>query len=363
MIQGKKKSIFIIISIFFLAAFILFFTPLASISREAYIARDDAGYDIRVPSGSKPLRGQYFLLTIRAENPLRQNNAYGTSIISWTVPGTEGIAASTRLKTYFDGLSHRYHVPLGLETGWHEASEISSMRLELPDFEDIDMEVIKVHLRERLFFPADIYLAGLLKSPAAPVYASINRFLIPSYIFILLLILLAGIYMMMRGRPFAWKAFKRTVFITILLILIFFSSAGIYDEVRAVRSYWSAYGDDLMSGEIEDTYLGIYDLEKFIAWADETIPEGRDIIVFVKGEPVYIMSEFAYNMYPRDIRFVDISGKTFNEVKAILEDIDDIYGSKYNYLIILSEENTNLASRYELIARYRSNGGYIYKLR
>ena len=148
-----------------------------------------------------------------------------------------------------------------------------------------------------------------------------------------------------------------------MLSFYFFPATYIYGEVLAVKSHWNAYGDDLLSGNIEDTYLGIYDFERFIIWADETIPEGQPVIVFVKGEPVYIMSEMAYNMYPRDIKFLDISGKTADDIAAEIDDIRRASGKKYDYLIVLSEDDSRLASGYELTARYRSTGGYIYKIK
>ena len=118
-----------------------------------------------------------------------------------------------------------------------------------------------------------------------------------------------------------------------------------------------------MSGSLDKTYLGFYDFEKFIMWVDGTIPEGMDIIVYVRGEPVYIMSEMAYNLYPRDIKFINISGKTYDEINAEIESISEGHEDAYNYLIALSEDDAHSAFRFELLARYRTTGGFIYRVR
>ncbi|TET48182.1 MAG: hypothetical protein E3J58_06825 [Actinomycetota bacterium] len=75
------------------------------------------------------------------------------------------------------------------------------------------------------------------------------------------------------------------------------------------------------------------------------------------------MSEMAYNLYPRDIKFINISGKTFDEINSEIEGINESPTDAYNYLIVLSEDNAYSASRFELLARYRTTGGFIYRIK
>jgi hypothetical protein len=156
---------------------------------------------------------------------------------------------------------------------------------------------------------------------------------------------------------------KKAVFIFIISILLLFSVNFVYTEIITVKSYWGSYKKHIMAGSLDETYFGFYDFEKFIIWADDTIPEGMDIIVFLRGEPVYIMSEMAYNLYPRDIKFINISGRTFEEINSEIESINKSYKDIYEYLIVLSEDDASSAFRFELLARYRTTGGFIYKIK
>lgn len=241
--------------------------------------------------------------------------------------------------------------------------------IELPRLQGVEIKMVSNDLKKRVFFPADIYFSNLISISEVPVYSPINSLMIPAYVFLLFSIVLAGIYYLLFRR-FPGKAgnqavkIKRSVFMLLIILLLFFSGTYIYREVLAVRSHWNAYGDDLVSGNIEETYMGIYDFERFIDWAGDVIPEGRGgVILFIKGEPVYIMSEMAYNLYPRDIRFIDISGKTHSEITGEIESIRIASQLAYDHLIILSEDDAWLASGYELVARYRSTGGFIYSLK
>jgi hypothetical protein len=323
------------------------------------------GYTIQAGDDIDPSMGHYLVLSITAGNRKRLDYPSVTGALRWSDPGAAYGTGQALFDIYIDGDAHNYYIPLGLKQDWHRSAAVSDLSLEIPQLDGIDIEVNRAALKKRLFFPVDICLAGLLDSPVIPGYAEINSFLMPSYILLLIIIMLAGIYYLLYRKQYAGTAAPgrlaaRTVLISILLILLFFSATYIYGEAIALKSYWTAYGDDLVSGSLEETYTGIYEFEKFIAWTNGTIPEDRSIIVFVKGEPVYIMSEMAFNMYPRDIWFLDISGRTFDEVKS---EIESVPGNRHDHLVILSRDDTYLASGYKLIARYRSDGGYIYSLK
>jgi hypothetical protein len=325
--------------------------------------------NIITPKSLEPGRGHYMLLTVKTADPDGRDHPYGTAAVKWDPGAAEARGTcQERFKLYIDGSTHRYHIPLGANGDWYRSVKINNIVLELPDFEGIEIELLGASLRKRIFFPIDTYLSGLAMKPHASGYIDLNRFLIPSYVFLLIFLILAGIYYLLF-RKISFKGtgqtiiVKRAVFIFILLILVFFSGTYIYQEVITIRSYWRSYGDDLASGSIDDTYLGTYDFERFITWVAGVIPDDQNIILFIKGEPVYTMSEMAYNLYPRDIRFINIIGKTNYEINAEIEYIKSSSVSEYDYLIVLSRGDAWLASSYGLMARFRSTGGYIYDLR
>lgn len=312
--------------------------------------------------------GHYLIIAITASSPNSADYPSGTAAIKWFHP-SDGTAHTyqQRFKLYIDGARHRYYIPLGTNEGWVPSSGFDNMVVELPPVEGTDMEISSVVFRKRIFFPLDIYLGRKLLGVAGSGPININNFLIPSYILLLLFLILCLIYYLLFRSFYSKKInpgmiVKRAVFIFILSVLVLFSATYIYNGVFTIKSYWKAYGDNVMSGELEDTYQGFYDFEKFIIWADNVIPQGKDIIVFVRGEPVYIMSEMAYNLYPRDIKFKNISGRTLDEINAEIESMNEASEDGYEYLIALSEDDAHFASQFELIARYRTTGGFIYEI-
>jgi len=313
--------------------------------------------------------GHYLIIAITASSPGSADYPSGTAAIKWSHP-SDGTANTyqKRFKLYIDGIRHRYYVPLGANERWIPSSGFDNMVVELPPVEDTDMEISSVVFRKRIFFPLDIYLGRKLLGAAGSGPININNFLMPAYILLFLFLVLCLIYYLLF-RSFSDKKTnpgiitKRMVFIFILSILMFFSAFYIYTEVFTIKSYWKAYGDNVISGELEGTYQGFYGFEKFIIWADNVIPQGKDIIVFVRGEPVYIMSEMAYNLYPRDIKFINIGGRTPDEIDTEIESINATSGDRHEYLIALSEDDAYYASRFELLARYRAAGGFVYKIK
>jgi len=367
----SRQSFFGVISFIVTALFILFCTPLFSMSEDMEITGGDGVYTLSAKYSLDPEAAHYMLITVKAENTTGGNFPVGTCAVRWYAgPHEEGAAFQELFRFYIDGSSHRYHVPLGLDQGWSGSATLDRIILEFPRFENVEIEAEDAALKRRLFFPLDIYIARLISNLSPGTGTAFNRFMIPSYLLLLACLILAGIYYLLfrayPGRKADRKRIARTaVFVCMLAIMLFFSATYIYREILAVKSHWASYGDDIISGDLEETYLGIYDLERFISWTAGIVPDDQGIILIVKGEPVYIMSEMAFNLYPRDIRFVDISGRTYDEINGHIQDIsgDPAMGQDHDHLIILSEDDTWLASAYTLMARYRTTGGYIYKLR
>lgn len=366
--RSAAKAVLIILTGFFIAAFILFCTPLLSTGADILPESKSGSCALEVPGSPGPSIGHYLIATITASNPGSVDYPSCTAAIKWSHPSDETANIyQQRFKLYIDGARHRYYVPLGANMDWSPASGFNNMILELPRIEGTDIRMSSVELRKRVFFPLDIYLERMLPGSTGTGFININKFLIPAYILLFLFLMLCLIYYLLF-RPFPNKkvshgmAIRKAVFVFILSILMFFSATYIYVEAAAVKSHWKAYGDNIISGRLEDTYLGFYDFEKFIMWADGIIPEGRDVIVFVRGEPVYIMSEMAYNLYPRDIKFINISSRTFDEINAEIENINEASEDAYEYLIALSEDDSHSVSRFELLARYRTTGGFVYEI-
>ena len=363
-----------IIGVVFATLFIFFSTPLFSISKIA--ARDDLA-----PSGNNlvsigealdltPEVSHYLIVEISARNTSSVDYPAGTAAVRWnTVIDETASTDQQKFKIYIDGMSHDYYVPVGENKYWLETGNIQDLVLEIPRIEGVDIKVGQISLKNRIAYPADIYISRKLQDYSGGATRTTSPFLVPTYILLFLFLVLSAVYFFLfrsyyskRGRKIS-QAIRKAVFIFIISILLLFSVSFVYKEMITVKSYWDSYKKHIVAGSLDETYFGFYDFEKFIMWVDGAVPEGKDIIVYVRGEPVYIMSEMAYNLYPRDIKFINISGKTYDEINAEIEGINDTHKDAYDYLIALSEDDTASAFRFELLSRYRTTGGYIYRIK
>ncbi len=308
-----------------------------------------------------------------------------------------------RTAFYIDGITHIYYVPLGQNRyyRYHYSpgklslkKEIRSIEIEIPRVEGVDVNINRVTAAKRAFIPVDSHVNYFLKNNLN--IKNINRYFTPAYIFILAALILYAVYMLMArpapekkipakikgnqgigsraSQPFCnskqnksnvYKNENRSLIIIMLLIpllSVFYFMAT--NTLYAVKSYWDSYKKYIIEGRLDEAYYGFYDFEKFIAWVDENTAPGQNLAVLVRGEPVYIMAEMAYNLYPRDIKFIDISGKTTAEIDRELEELSQGEGelSKYSYLIILSEEDKIISKKLQLILSYKQTGGFLYRL-
>ena len=322
------------------------------------------------------------MVDITARNTSSVDYPAGTAAVKWNTADDE--TASTdqqKFKIYIDGISHNYYVPVGENKYWTGAVEgteavpvtgpgnIRNLVLEIPQIEGVEIKIGQILLKERIAYPADIYISRKLRDLSGGTTRTIDPFLIPTYILLIIFLILSAVFFFLLRSYFAKQGrkisqmIKKAVFVFIISILLLFSVSFVYTEIITVKSYWDSYKKHIVSGKLDQTYLGFYDFEKFIMWVDGTLPEGMDIIVYIRGEPIYIMSEMAYNLYPRDIKFINISGRTYDEINAEIESINRVYKDSYDYLVVLSEDDAYSASRFELLARYRTTGGFIYKIK
>ncbi len=312
----------------------------------------------------------YLMVEITARNTSSVDYPAGTATIKWNPVDDETASMDQqKFKIYIDGMSHNYYVPVGENKYWTETRSIQNLVLEVPQIEGVDISIRQISVKDRIAYPLDIYIGRRLQDLSGGATRPIDPFQVPAYILLILFLILSAVYFFLfrsyyskQGRKIS-QVIKKAVFIFIISILLLFSVSFVYKEIITVKSYWDSYKRHIVAGSLDQTYFGFYDFEKFIMWVDGVVPEDMDIILYVRGEPVYIMSEMAYNLYPRDIKFINISGKTFDEINAEIESINDARKDTYNYLIALSEGDTASAFRFELLARYRTTGGFIYRIK
>ncbi|MBN1299461.1 MAG: hypothetical protein JW997_07230, partial [Actinobacteria bacterium] len=157
-------------------------------------------------------------------------------------------------------------------------------------------------------------------------------------------------------------AISYLLIIIMVFSVIYFMAAGTF---YSVKSYWDSYKKYIIEQKLDKSYYGFYDFEKFIYWLDKKIPPGQNLSVLVKGEPVYIMAEMVYNLYPRDIQFVDIDKKTSDEIISRLQKINrnGHAPNTYKYVLILSGEQKIEIGNMQFVSKYSKNGGLLYILK
>jgi len=309
-----------------------------------------------------------------------------------------------RFKIYIDGFNHTYYIPVGENKYWtqHFTFEIETLKsqtdklvIEVPKIDGIEININKIEIKKKYFFAPDSHINFFLKNNFN--ISSISRYITPVYIFIILVLIIFLFFQILFNLP---KFTNRTIgnarglkeipctrlkmeaidnkinikarplqFLIIIMIFIPFSFCFYFinNYTVTLKSFWESYKKNITGFQLSQTYSGFYNFRSFIFWVDKQIPEGQDIIVLLKGEPVYIMSEMAYKLYPRDLKFLNIDYKSEEELLREIENInlDKNLNNKtrYNYIVVLSKEIIPPSSlKVELVSRYREAGGYIYKL-
>ena len=118
-----------------LASFIIFCTPVFSVSRDIVSIRDGSSYILKTENGLKPGPGHFIVLTIRTENPGHHDHPFGTGVIKWSSEtGTDEIVKQQRFRIYVDELTHKYYIPVGQDRNWYENDIINNLSFEIPFF-------------------------------------------------------------------------------------------------------------------------------------------------------------------------------------------------------------------------------------
>ncbi len=353
---------------------ILFCTPLFNSTLASLDPSSAKGHIFDLEGPVAPGIPDYFVIGITAADTGSLQYPSLTVDIKWGPGNTSDFKAvqGQKFKIFVDGISHDYYIPVGENKYWPTAlnegdmpAVINNIMVELPLIEGIDFSVNKIELKKRTFFPVDIYLNLQVKKvlEIQPSFL-INRFLAPSYILLAVILIIAAVFQLLFKsylRPEKKTAIPgRIIIIASTAVLLFFSFYFLSIQAFTIKSYWDSYKKNILSGNLETTYLGFYDFEKFISWLDDEIPGRENIIVLVRGEPVYIMSEMAYNLYPRDIKFINISKKEGRAILGEIMGIDDSTASDYSYVITLSSVDTDGIPGLTLIGSYTEDGGLIY---
>ncbi|MCG2789665.1 MAG: hypothetical protein L6405_06935 [Actinomycetia bacterium] len=341
-----------------------------------------------------PEIGDFIIIDIRAENIGNVKYPSSSIAVKWEhitdkASDDTGMAEIKKQQTcriVIDGIRHSYYIPIGENPVWTQISGpggtidsdsldnnivsdnfVSSISIEPPEIEGIEIKISEVKLIRRLFLPLDSYINYWAKKLMN--IEQINRFLTPAYIFLTFSLILFFIYILLyRG------AAKERQKITPAKILIFISTAILLAfsfyfialNSFTIKSYVDSYRQYIIKAEFDKTYEGFYNFRRFISWIGQKVPEGENIIVLLRGEPVYIMSELAYNLYPKDIKYVDVSKKNDQQILSEIRKINQAGKNNkfnYKYIVILSHEDILQTEDLKLIDKYKENGGFLYKLR
>ena len=413
-----RPAAFIIVALLLALLYIFSFFPIFSKTVHIYEKGKGAVYSfnsISDDSGSKVLNFElvfrnpvmrqipdYLLVTARAANTGNAQQPYGSFAVNLetvtikngeiTATGNENAQESQgstvsglqnggglkntftiqqRTGFYIDGLAHTYHAAIGENkfyrykysfSGKDLKDTIDKLEIEFPVIEGVEIDVEKIEFKKRAFFAADSYINYFFKNQFGITH--INRHITRAYGFIFLMLAVSVSY-----RIFFAKVKRRAAafrFLAYALIALLFLS-GIYfiqNSIYTVKSYFNSYKEYIISLNLRQTYRGFYNFRDFLIWLDGQVQPGSNLIMLVRGQPVYIMAETAYNLYPRDIKFLDISNKTARQI------IDEIIsaGEKnsdgcYCYLLILSEADLVQHSQFKLIAQYRESSGFLFMIK
>ncbi|MCE5330335.1 hypothetical protein LLG07_08415 [bacterium] len=308
--------------------------------------------------------GNYLEINLRAKNNDGTDFPKGSLNIKWKYENENNYSPLNQenLRIYIDGFSHDYFNALGENKNWKSGKKISSIQIEVPDVPGVSVTLNEISLNKRSIFPLDSYINRFFKENFN--IREINRFLIPAYIGLLFILAMIYSLKLVSKKVLTGKM----AFNAALIILLIFSIYFFKNEILNVKSYYDSYRKNILSGNLKDTYLGFYDFEKFISWAGSKIPENENAIVLIRGEQIYIESELAYNLYPRDLKFINISGipqeKIINEIYNLSADakVETPDKNSYKYIIVLSEKDLTDSKGLDLKYSYKPDAGLIFVL-
>jgi len=306
--------------------------------------------------------GNYLIIKLNAQNNESSDFPAGSVNIKWKIEGQSDYDPLNQenMRIFIDGFTHNYMAAVGENKNWKTGGKIASVMVGVPDVEGVTIKVSEISLNKRMIFPLDSFINKFFKENFS--VREINRYLTPAYIGLLVILAMVYLLKLVSRRVMTGKI----MFSVSAIILFVFSIYFFKNEILTVKSYYDSYKKNISQQDLKNTYLGFYDFEKFIGWAAGKIPENENIIVLVRGEQVYIESELAYNLYPRDIKFINISQssqeKTADEISGINSEAAS-EGRNYKYLVVLSGEDIKAGETLKLQYSYRPDAGLIFAIK
>ena len=274
-----------------------------------------------------------------------------------------------RTKFYIDGIKHSYYVAVGQNKFYINSfalgskvlkKEIKTLVIEFPNIDGVKLDIEKIEFKQRTFFALDSLINYFLKNYLN--ISHINRYITPVYVFILLISAIYIFYRLILKSKFN-KILNSSLSYTLLALVLFSAFYFIAaNNFYTVKSYWDCYKKYLICRNCSNIYYGFYNFEKFIYWLDKILPAEENLTVLVNGQPVYIMAEMVYNLYPRDIKFIDAGLNNPDKVIKELEKLNMLENKSYSYryLVILSDKNIINSEKLKFISSYRKTGGFLY---
>lgn len=307
--------------------------------------------------------GSYLKISLKAKNNESADFPAGSINIKWKYENQADYNPLNQesMRIFIDGSSHNYLAAVGENKNWKQNEKISSVLIEVPEVKGVDIKINEISLNKRLIFPLDSFINKFFKENFS--IREINRFLTPVYIGLLFILAMTYSLKLVSRRVMTGKI----MFSASVIILFIFSIYFFKNEIITVKSYYDSYKKNIHQTDLKNTYLGFYDFEKFISWADQKIPANENLIVFTRGEQIYIESELAYNLYPRDVKFINISQSTpqkiNNEILSINLGAKNQEKNSYKYIIALSFDDVKNGDALALKYSYKPDAGLIYTLK
>ncbi len=343
------------ISFLMLAALLLLLFPVFTV--ELAGKRDlfgQAGYEVFLDPPLKTSVYDFFDVIVLAKNTAGAPIQISSASIKWA--SSEGYEA-LHVKDFtfpIDDARHRYRIPVGEEKEWTKGS-VHSFLIETREIEGMEIILSKVSLKRRMPMAIDAHL----NQWAASFFGlrGMDAYWIPAIILMFYLMIAGSAYIkIFKPAAIDFPIFASFLFLSVLL---FFSFFFLRSQLITVKSHFLSQKDTVKSQGIEYTYAGFLNFRQFLGWVDETLDPKEDILFLVRGEPVYIMSEAAYHLYPRKLEFIN-SSRPYSQ---ILEDIDSRKDARI--LIAMTAEDLMLVRNLkglEFVDRYRQNAGFILRI-
>jgi hypothetical protein len=306
---------------------------------------------------SKPLATRvddYFEVVLTAQNVEGAPIQYSSASIKWDLSQGYDALQTEDFTFFIDNATHRYRVPVGQNRRW-TAAPVHSFFVETREIEGISMSLREVSLKRRM--PAAI--DARLNRWAVGFFGlrSISPYFFPATI-LLAASLLAGFAYIKIFKP-AGIHFRGIVFVLSFALLLSFGLFFFRSQLITIKSHFISQKETIKSQGLQYTYAGFLDFRKFLGWIGENTGKEEGLLFLVRGQPVYIMSEAVYSLYPRKIRFVDLS-QSHSEVLA------DIHSQKdFQVIIALTAQDFMRIRNIKgltLEDRYRQDAGFILRI-